>query len=139
MELRYTSTMSKSPEQKFYVPPFYTEEELDALYERDPIEALRISRRQAVLQRELEAKQAADPNAPPPTPEAVAEVLGKARRVLLQDGGDLELVEVQGTVVRVRMKGNCVGCPRSMLDLKHVVEKTLRQHFPQISKVENTF
>jgi hypothetical protein len=30
-------------------PPFYTEEELDALYERDPVEAMRISCEQAAL------------------------------------------------------------------------------------------
>lgn len=124
---------------KSYVPPFYTEEELDALYEKDPVEALRISRRQVMLMRELEANAAGNPDAPPPSAQQVADVLEKARRVLLRDGGDLELVEIQGTVVRVRLKGNCVGCPRSVLDLKQVVEKTLRQHFPQISRVENVY
>ncbi len=126
-------------EAKTYDPPFYTEEELDALYERDPMLALRLSRRQAMLARELEARGSAAPDAPPPTEEEVRGALERARRVLLRDGGDLELVEVVGTVVRVRLKGNCVGCPRSVLDLKHVVERAIRQEFPQITRVENTF
>jgi len=42
-------------------------------------------------------------------------------------------------VLRVRLKGNCAGCPRSALDLKHVVEKLVRGRFPQIAAVENTF
>ncbi|MFZ5556918.1 MAG: NifU family protein [Pseudomonadota bacterium] len=131
--------MTDTPDGKSYVPPFYTEEELDALYEKDPMEALRISRRQVMLQRELESRAPAAADAPPPSAEEVAEVLEKARRVLLRDGGDLELVGIEGTVVRVRLKGNCVGCPRSVIDLKHVVEKAVRQRFPQIRRVENTF
>jgi Fe-S cluster biogenesis protein NfuA len=120
-------------------PPFYTEEELDALYERDPVEAMRISRRQAALMRELESAGAADPNAPPPSEAAVREILDQARGVLLRDGGDLEFVALEGGVLKVRLKGNCVGCPRSVLDLKQVVERAVRQRFPQIARVENTF
>ncbi|MBI2311388.1 MAG: NifU family protein [Betaproteobacteria bacterium] len=120
-------------------PPFYTDEELDALYEKDPVEAMRISRRQAQWLKALEEASPADGDAPPPTREQVAEVLEQARRVLLQDGGDLELVAIDGDTLRIRLKGNCVGCPRATLDLKNVVERTVRRHFPQIRKIENTF
>lgn len=125
--------------EKAIEPPFYTDAELDALYEKDPVEAMRISRRQAMLQRELEGRGVAGADAPPPSAAEVAPVLEKARRVLARDGGDLELVEVAGDVVRVRLKGNCAGCPRSVIDLKQVVEKAVRQQFPQIRKVENVF
>lgn len=120
-------------------PPFYTDEELDALYEKDPVEAMRISRRQAQWLKALEEAPPVGPDAPPPTREQVVEVLEQARRVLLQDGGDLELVAIEGDTLRIRLKGNCVGCPRATLDLKNVVERTVRRHFPQIRKIENTF
>lgn len=120
-------------------PPFYTDAELDALYEKDPVEAMRISRRQALWLKALEDAPPVAADAPPPAREQVAEVLEKARQVLLQDGGDLELLAIEEGVVRIRLKGNCVGCPRSSLDLKNVVERTVRRHFPQIRKVENTF
>jgi Fe-S cluster biogenesis protein NfuA len=67
------------------------------------------------------------------------QVLEEARAILLRDGGDLELVEISGTVVRVRLKGACVGCPNSMLALKNVVEKIVRRTFPQVTEVKNTY
>lgn len=119
--------------------PFYTDDELDALYERYPVLAMRISREQLQLQKQLEAARATDADAPAPTVEAIREVLEEARRILLRDGGDLELVALEGTVVRVRLKGNCVGCPRATLDLKNVVEALVRKRYPQITEVRNTF
>jgi len=100
---------------------------------------MRISREQSLLQIQLEAARAVDADAPAPTADAVREVLEEARRILLRDGGDLELVAIEGTVVRVRLKGNCVGCPRATLDLKNVVERMVRNRFPQITGVRNTF
>ncbi len=119
--------------------PFYTEDELDALYVRDPVLAMRISREQLQLQKQLEAARAADPDAPLPSEADLAEVLKEARGILLRDGGDLELVALEGTVVRVRLKGNCVGCPRATLDLKNVVEALVRKRYPRITEVLNTF
>ncbi|MDP2239384.1 MAG: NifU family protein [Burkholderiales bacterium] len=119
--------------------PFYTEDELDALYARDPVLAMRISREQSQLQKQLEAMRAADPEAPLPSVADLDEVLKEARSILLRDGGDLELVALEGTVVRVRLKGNCVGCPRATLDLKNVVEALVRKRYPRITEVRNTF
>jgi toxin CptA len=119
--------------------PFYTEEELDALYERDPVLALKISRGQVLLRKQLEAANAADPNAPLPDVETVKAVLDEARGILLRDGGDLEFVALEGTVLCVRLKGNCVGCPRATLDLKNVVEQMVRKRFPRITAVHNVF
>jgi toxin CptA len=119
--------------------PFYTEEELDALYEQDPVRALRISREQHRLKEQLAAGAAHDPGAPLPAADEIIAVLDEARAILLRDGGDLEFVALEGNVLRVRLKGNCAGCPRSALDLKHIVEKLVRGRFPRIAAVENCF
>lgn len=116
----------------------YTEDELDELYEVDPIKAMRLSREQEIAKRD-QADVLVDPNMPPPDREELVKVLEEARRILLKDGGDLELIEIKGSVVRVRMKGNCVGCPNSVLDLKNVIERIVKKHFPQITEVVNTF
>ena len=116
---------------------WYSEEELDELEERSPLLATRIAQRQARLEK-LRPYQASG-EAPPLTEAALVQVLEEARAILLRDGGDLELVEISGTVVRVRLKGACVGCPNSMLDLKNVVEKIVRRTFPQVTEVQNTY
>lgn len=119
--------------------PFYSEEELDALYEHDPVAALRISREQHQLQQWIDRARQSDPNARLPGVEDLKAALSEVRQVLLRDGGDIELVEMTGSTVRVRMKGNCAGCPRSALDLKNVVERLIRSRFPAVSRVENVF
>ncbi len=116
---------------------WYSEDELDELEDRDPLLAARIAQRQTRLEK-LRPYQASG-EAPPLTEAALVQVLEEARAILLRDGGDLELVEISGTVVRVRLKGACVGCPNSMLDLKNVVEKIVRRTFPQVTEVQNTY
>jgi len=115
----------------------YTEEELDAIEELDAELALRLDRAQTLAARDQAADR--EPPSGPVDPAKVAEAVEEARRILMQDGGDIELVEVDGPTVRVRMKGACVGCPRSVLDLKNVVERLVRSRAPGVHEVVNTF
>jgi NifU-like protein len=46
---------------------------------------------------------------------------------LKKDAGHLELVDVDGPRVIVRMKGTCATCARSHVTLKHYVENKLRE------------
>ncbi|MGB8435015.1 MAG: NifU family protein [Burkholderiales bacterium] len=119
--------------------PFYTEEELDALYETDPVAALRISREQHLLARQLDEPVSGDASAAQPGRTEIESVLAETRRILMRDGGDLEYVELSGNVLRVRLKGACAGCPRAVLDLKNVVERMVRRRFPQIAQVQNVY
>lgn len=116
---------------------FYTEAELDELYETDPVEAMRLSR----LQHAAQAGKvvAADPHSTALDMEGVRAAVDEARAILQRDGGDIELVAIEGNVVKVRMKGACVGCPSAPLDLKNVVEKILKARYPDLAKVINTF
>ncbi|MGO9566357.1 MAG: NifU family protein [Desulfomonilaceae bacterium] len=64
--------------------------------------------------------------------------LEKIRPSLQQDGGDIELVDVsEDGVVTVRLTGACGGCPMSQMTLRHGVERLLREHVPDISRVES--
>lgn len=67
--------------------------------------------------------------------EKVEEAIGKIRPFLQRDGGDIELVEINEGVVKVRLKGACGSCPMGMMTLKMGVEKTLKQEFPEIKEV----
>lgn len=42
------------------------------------------------------------------------------------DGGDIELIAVEGNVVKVKLLGACVTCPSSMGTLKHGVQARLQ-------------
>jgi toxin CptA len=113
----------------------YSEDELDAIEAVDPELALRLDRAQTFAQR-----QAAQAPAEGPIDEvAVRQAVEEARRILMQDGGDIEYVGLDGRTVRVRLKGACVGCPRSTLDLRNVVERLVRSRAPGVERVANTF
>jgi len=67
--------------------------------------------------------------------EKVEEALNKIRPVLQADGGDVELVEVKGDVVKVRLTGACGGCPMSQMTLKMGIERHLKKEIPEIKEV----
>jgi NifU-like protein len=46
---------------------------------------------------------------------------------LQQDGGDIELVDVDGNTVFLRLCGNCAACSASEITLKHYVETKLQE------------
>ncbi|MDR0339740.1 MAG: NifU family protein, partial [Desulfovibrio sp.] len=45
---------------------------------------------------------------------------------LNQDGGDIELVDIDGKVVSVALRGMCTSCPSSRLTIEGFVQQTLR-------------
>ena len=46
---------------------------------------------------------------------------------LQKDGGDITLVDVDGSKVYVKLRGKCSGCKNSLMTLKGFVEQTLRE------------
>lgn len=68
--------------------------------------------------------------------EKVEAALNKIRPMLQADGGDVELVEVEGGVVKVRLQGACAGCPMSQMTLKNGIERILKEKIPEIESVE---
>lgn len=67
--------------------------------------------------------------------EKVEEVLDKVRPVLVRDGGNVELVEVEGGIVKVKLVGACAGCPMSTMTLKNGIERILKQEIPEVKEV----
>lgn len=56
---------------------------------------------------------------------------------LQKDGGDINLVDIDGNKVFVKLRGKCSGCKNSMLTLKAFVESTLKDAVsPDIEVVE---
>lgn len=68
--------------------------------------------------------------------ESVQTVIDKIRPMLQRDGGDVELVSVEGNVVKVRLQGACKGCPMSQMTLKNGIERFVKQELPEVDRVE---
>ncbi len=63
--------------------------------------------------------------------------LSQIRPFLLEDGGDVELVDVTDELVaRVRFKGACKTCTMSNMTFTAGVEDAIRRTAPEIKKVE---
>jgi Fe-S cluster biogenesis protein NfuA len=73
------------------------------------------------------------------TPNNVEQVLDEMRPYLMADGGNVELVEIDGPVVRLRLQGACGSCPSSTVTLKMGIERRLREMIPEIAEVEQAF
>ena len=67
--------------------------------------------------------------------EKVAEVLAQIRPALQADGGDVELVDVNDGVIKLKLKGACAGCPMATMTLQHRIERILKEQIPEIKEV----
>ena len=72
----------------------------------------------------------------PLTIENVELVLDEMRPYLMADGGNVEVDDIDGGVVRVVLTGACGSCPSSTMTLKMGLERGLREKIPEIVEVE---
>jgi Fe-S cluster biogenesis protein NfuA len=82
---------------------------------------------------EATAASSSDPSAL--TIENVERVLDELRPYLMADGGNVEIVEIDGPIVKVRLQGACGSCPSSTMTLKMGIERKLRESIPEVSEV----
>jgi Fe-S cluster biogenesis protein NfuA len=68
--------------------------------------------------------------------EKVENTLNQIRPSLQADGGDVELVDVENGIVKVRLTGACAGCPMSQMTLKQGIESYIKKVIPEIVSVE---
>ena len=69
--------------------------------------------------------------------QKIREGLEQIRPFLQRDGGDIEFVELtEDLIVKVRLQGHCAGCPGARMTLKGIVEKVLKESYPEIAGVE---
>ena len=69
------------------------------------------------------------------TLENVGKVLDELRPFLMADGGNVEVVELDGPIVKVRLQGACGSCPSSTMTLKMGIERKMRESIPEVSEV----
>lgn len=68
--------------------------------------------------------------------ERVEQALESIRPALMADGGNVELVEIEEGVARVRLQGACGSCPSALMTLKQGIEVRVKEEVPEIVSVE---
>lgn len=68
--------------------------------------------------------------------EKIRNRLNELRAMLQADGGDLEIVSIDGTDVKLRLKGACGSCPHAAMTLKGGIERTLQHEIDEHIIVE---
>jgi Fe-S cluster biogenesis protein NfuA len=66
----------------------------------------------------------------------VQKALEELKPQLQADGGDIELLDVEKGIVKVKLKGACAGCPMSTMTIQWGVENFLKKKIPEVVKVE---
>ena len=69
------------------------------------------------------------------TNEHVEKVRDELRPFLISDGGNVEIAEIAGPIVKVRLQGACGSCQSSTMTLKMCIERKLKEMIPEISEV----
>ena len=70
--------------------------------------------------------------------QKIKDALAQIRPYLQRDGGDIEFVELtEDNVVKGRLQGHCAGCPGAQMTIKGVVERLLKESYPEIQSVES--
>jgi Fe-S cluster biogenesis protein NfuA len=67
----------------------------------------------------------------------VIDIISKIKPMLEADGGSIELVSVDEKkgIVKVKLVGACGACPFSMMTLKNVVERSIKEEIPEVKEV----
>jgi Fe-S cluster biogenesis protein NfuA len=66
----------------------------------------------------------------------VEKALDSIRPALMADGGNVELVDIEDGVVKVRLQGACGTCPSALMTLKQGIEVRVKEDVPEIQEVE---
>ena len=61
--------------------------------------------------------------------------LEELRNMLKADGGDMDVVSIEGSQVSLRLKGACGCCPHATMTLKHVVERMIKEEIPEVKEI----
>ncbi len=80
---------------------------------------------------------AGPPSGDPRRVREVEDVLEELRPMLAMDGGDFQLLSVEGGWVDLRAEGACAGCHAQATTLSQALEKRLRERCPWIEGVRS--
>jgi len=73
---------------------------------------------------------------PVPLEERVLAALASVRPYMESHGGDVELLALEGGIVRLRLRGSCSGCAASSATLELAIKQALEERAPDLAGLE---
>ena len=71
------------------------------------------------------------------TKSNVEKALEEIRPFLISYGGNIKLLSIEESTVKVQLEGACIGCSVNQMTLKNGVEATIKKYAPHIENVIN--
>lgn len=68
--------------------------------------------------------------------EIKKQIKEKVRPALVFDGGNIEFVDYDNGLLKVKLLGACHGCPMAGITLQNAVFEVLKEYVPEIEKIE---
>ncbi len=68
--------------------------------------------------------------------EKIRAKLEELRTMLQADGGDMELVGIEGSTVKLKLTGACSGCPHAAITIRDGIQRLLREAVDESIVVE---
>ncbi len=68
--------------------------------------------------------------------EQIRTKLEELRGFLQADGGDMDVVAIDGVNVQLRLKGACGSCPHATMTIKQGIQRILREQVDETITVE---
>ena len=68
--------------------------------------------------------------------EKIRAKLEELRGMLQADGGDMEVVAIDGPAVQLKLKGACSGCPHAAITIRDGIQRILRESVDESITVE---
>jgi len=69
------------------------------------------------------------------TQQNIEKALEEIRPFLVNDGGDISLIAIEETTVKVKFLGACINCNINKMTLKNGIEETIKKYAPHITDV----
>ena len=69
--------------------------------------------------------------------EKVLEVINELRPFLMNDGGNIEFVKIEGNILYITLQGACRNCPMQEITLKDGIEQMIMNEIEEVKEVRN--
>ncbi len=67
--------------------------------------------------------------------DQIEKVLEEIRPFLITDGGNIKLIGIDKSIVKVKFEGNCFDCSVNETTLKFGVETAIKKYIPDVTEV----